>query len=406
MTWLTSLQCKEVSVKLQLKPVLLLAVILLTACSSKEKLVLPDVKNTIKPVKVWDNSIGSGVAHYESALTPIIVNDTVYAASREGLVMAFELESGKRKWTFDLRKPTGGSLWQNISDIWSGDNARISGGLSYGYDKLYFGTENGDVVALSPDGELIWRVEVKGEVLVKPAIGDGLVVVATGAGTLIALHPDSGEQRWFFENEQPPLTLRGVSEPVIEGGGVIYGSGSGQLGVLIADRGYQAWEEATGVPTGTTDLSRLADVDAKPVVLGSMVFSIAYNGSLVAQELRSGRQIWKRDYASFRNMAVFGDTLYLVDSAGRIYALDSRNGTEKWSQFGLNKHYLTGPAVYKNYLVIGDNKGNLHWVNRETGDFVARQSMDSSGFYTEAVSNDTYVLVQSRNGELVLLQTP
>jgi outer membrane protein assembly factor BamB len=406
MIWLTSLQCKEVSVKLQLKPVLLFAVILLTACSSKEKLVLPAVKNSIKPVEVWDKSIGSGVAHYESALKPIIVEDTVYAASREGLVMAFELESGKRKWQFDLRKPAGSSLWQNISDVWSGDNARISGGLSYGYDKLYFGTENGDVVALSKDGEMVWRVEVKGEVLVKPAVGEGLVVVATGAGTLVALHPDSGEQRWSFENEQPALTLRGVSEPVIEGGGVIYGSGSGHLGVLIADRGYQAWEEATGVPTGTTDLSRLADVDAKPIVIGNMVFSIAYNGSLVAQELRSGRQVWKRDYASFRNMAVAGDTLYLVDSSGRIYAIDSRNGTEKWAQFGLNKHYLTGPTIYKNYLVIGDNKGNLHWVNRETGDFVARQSMDSSGFYTEAVANGTYVLVQSRNGELVLLQTP
>ncbi len=297
-------------------------------------------------------------------------------------------------------------MWRRIGAVWSGDNARISGGLSFGYDKLYFGTENGDVVALSAAGELVWRVEVKGEVLVKPAVGDGLVVVATGSGTLIALHPDNGEQRWQFENELPALTLRGVSEPVIEAGGVIYGLGSGQLGVLIADRGYQAWEEAVGVPTGSTDLSRLADVDAKPLVQGGTVFSIAYNGALVALELRSGRQIWKRDYASFRNMAMSGDTLYLVDSQGRIYALDSRSGTEKWSQFGLSRHMLTGPTVYKDFLVIGDNEGNLHWVDRQNGDFVARQSMDSSGFYTEAVTDGSYLLVQSRNGELVLLQTP
>jgi outer membrane protein assembly factor BamB len=393
-------------VKLQLKPVLLLTAVLLAGCSSKEELVLPPVTNSIDPVEVWDASVGDGVAHYESALTPIIVNDTVYAASREGLVTAFDLQTGKRKWQFDLRKPAGSSVWQSINDIWSGDNARISGGLSFGYDKLYFGTENGDVVALSIAGELVWRVEVKGEVLVKPAVDEGLVVVATGAGTLIALHPDTGEQRWQFENEQPALTLRGISEPVIEAGGVIYGLGGGQLGVLIADRGYQAWEEAIGVPTGSTELARLADVDAKPLVKGGTVYSIAYNGSLIAQELRSGRQLWKRDYASFRNMAMAGDIIYLVDAVGRIYAIDSRSGTEKWSQFGLNKHYLTGPTVYKDYLVIGDNQGNLHWVNRETGDFVARQSMDSSGFYTEAVTDGSYLLVQSRNGELVLLQTP
>jgi outer membrane protein assembly factor BamB len=393
-------------VKLQLKQVLLLSAVILAGCSSKEKLVLPPVQNSIDPDVVWSTSIGSGVAHYESSLTPIIVGDTVYAASREGLVAAYNLDSGKRKWQFDLRKPAGSSFLQGISDVWSGDNARIAGGLSYGYDKIYFGTENGDVVALSADGELVWRSEVKGEVLARPAVGEGLVVVATGAGTLVALHPDTGEERWQFENEQPALTLRGVSDPIIEGGGIIYGSGNGHIGVLIAERGYQAWEETVAVPKGSTDLSRLVDVDARPLVVGGTVYSIAFNGELVALELRTGRQLWKRDYASFRNMAVAGDTLYLVDSVGRIYALDARSGSEKWSQFGLNKHYLTGPAVYKDYLVIGDNKGNLHWVNRETGDFVARQSMDGSGFYTEAVSNGTYVLVQSRNGELVLLQTP
>ena len=392
--------------KLQVKQAILLAALVLAGCSSKEELVLPPVNNIIKPDVVWSKSIGSGVAHYESSLSPIIVKDTVYAASREGLVAAFELESGKRKWQFDLRKPTGSSFWQGISDVWSGDNARISGGLSFGYDKLYFGTENGDVVALSTDGELVWRSEVKGEVLVKPAVGDGLVVVATGAGTIIALHPDTGEQRWEFENEQPLLTLRGTSEPVIEGGGVIYSSGSGQVGVLIADKGYQAWEEAVGVPTGTTDLSRLADVDAKPIIRGGTVYSISYNGTLAAMELRSGRQLWKREYGSYRNMAIAGDDLYLVDVQGRIYAVDVRSGTEKWSQLGLNKHSLTGPTVYKDYLVIGDKAGNLHWVNRQTGDFVARESVDSSGFYTEAVSDGTYLLVQSRDGELVLLQTP
>lgn len=392
--------------KLQVKQALLLAALVLAGCSSKEKLVLPPVTNSIDPDTVWSSSVGSGVEHYESSLTPIIVNDTVYAASREGLVAAFELASGKRKWQFDLRKPDGGSVWQSISEVWSGDNARISGGLSYGYDKLYFGSENGDMVALSTDGKLVWRVEVKGEVLAAPAVGEGLVVAATGAGTLVALHPDTGEQRWKFESEQPALTLRGVSAPIIEGGGVIYGSGSGHIGVLIAERGYQAWEEQVAVPMGSTDLSRLADIDAKPIVQGGVLYSIGYNGALVAQELRSGRQIWKREYASFRDMALQGDTLYLVDSEGRIYALDVRSGTEKWSQFGLNKHYLTGPTVYKNYLVVGDNKGNLHWLDRNSGDFVARQSMDSSGFYTEAVSDGSYLLVQSRNGELVLLQTP
>lgn len=386
---------------------LALAALTLVACSSKEKLVLPDVENQISPKKVWDVQVGNGVAHYESGLKPLILNDKVYMASREGLVVALELASGKRLWTFDLRKDETLSTLQRIRQRFSSDNARIAGGIAQGYGNIYFGTENGDVVALNAEtGEQVWRIQVPGEVLVSPAVGDAFVVVKLGTGTLVGLNPDNGEQRWVFENEQPPLTIRGVSEPVIDSGGVIYGTSNGRVGVLVVDRGFQAWEETIATPKGSTDLSRLVDVDAKPIVVAGNIYSIAFNGELFAMDLRSGQQIWKRDYASFRNMAVSGTVLYLVDSVGRIYAVDRRNGTELWSQTGLHKHFLTGPTVYKDYLVVGDNKGNLHWLNRSTGEFVARQSFDGSGFYREPVANSEYLVITTRDGELTLLQTP
>lgn len=379
----------------------------LVACSSKEKLVLPEVQNQISPKKVWSTQVGKGVAHFESGLKPLIHNQRVYMASREGLVMAFELSSGKRLWTYDLRKDNTLSTLQQLRQRFSSDNARISGGISQGSGNIYFGTENGEVVALNAEtGEMSWRVQVPGEVLVSPAVGEGFVVAKLGTGTLIGLSSDNGEQRWIFENEQPPLTMRGTSEPVIESGGVIYGTASGRVGVLIVDRGFQAWEENIATPKGSTDLSRLVDVDAKPIVVAGTIYSIAFNGELHALELRTGQQLWKRDYASFRNMTVQGTVLYLVDSVGRIYAIDRRNGTELWSQTALHRHFLTGPAVYKDYLVVGDNKGNLHWLDRNSGDFVARQSFDSSGFFREPVSNNEVLVISTRDGELTVLQTP
>ncbi|MDP5206186.1 outer membrane protein assembly factor BamB [Alishewanella sp. SMS8] len=381
--------------------------ITLIACSSKDKLVLPDIENRISPKKVWSMQVGDGVGHYESGLKPLILDDKVFMASREGIVVAADLATGKRLWTFDLRQDVQVSAWQKLNLSWSEGNARIAGGISQGYGKLFLGTENGEVVALDAvTGSLVWRAQVPGEVLVSPAVGDGFVVVKLGTGTLLALNPDDGEQRWVFENEQPPLTIRGVSEPVIESGGVIYGNANGRIGVLLVDRGFQAWEETVATPKGSTDLSRLVDVDAKPLVVGGTVYTIAFNGELFALDLRSGQQSWKRDYASFRNMAISGSVIYLVDSEGRIYAVDRRNGSEIWSQTGLHNHFLTGPTVYKDYLVIGDNKGHLHWFDRNTGDFVARQSFDDSGFYREAVANNDYIVVTTRDGELVLLQTP
>lgn len=380
------------------------AVVLMTltlaACSSKEKLVLPEVQNQISPKKVWSAQVGKGVAHYESGLRPLIHAERVYMASREGMVMAFELSSGKRLWTYDLRKDDTLSTIQKLRQRFSSDNARIAGGISQGFGNIYFGTENGEVVALNAEtGQLSWRVQVPGEVLVSPAVGDGFVVAKLGTGALVGLSSDNGEQRWIFENEQPPLTLRGTGEPVIDSGGVVYGTASGRVGVLIVDRGFQAWEENIATPKGSTDLSRLVDVDAKPIVIAGTIYSIAFNGELHALDLRTGQQLWKRDYASFRNMTVQGTVLYLVDSVGRIHAVDRRNGTELWSQTGLHRHFLTGPAVYKDYLVVGDNKGNLHWLDRNSGDFVARQSFDSSGFFREPVSNNEVLVISTRDGE-------
>ncbi|MDP4537706.1 outer membrane protein assembly factor BamB [Alkalimonas collagenimarina] len=384
-----------------------LVIVLLAGCSSKkEKLVLPEVNNQFRPVVVWDHTAIDGVQHFDSSLRPLITSDKLYAANRTGIVSAFDLASGKRLWAFDIRREEQIGFWRLLVDR-NKENARISGGLSRGFGHILLGTENGEVIALNPEtGAINWRTKVPGEVLAAPATGDGMIVVNTGSGLLIALDPVTGAKRWTYEQELPMLTIRGVAEPVIVSGGVVFGSGSGKVGVLISDHGLPAWEEVIATPEGATDLARLVDVDAKPVVVGNTMYALAYNGELVALELTSGRPLWKRDYASFRNMAVAENILYVVDSNGRVYAIDRRNGQEVWAQTALERHFVTAPTVFGDYLVFGDNKGYLHWLDRSTGDLVARHRFDKSGLYTAPVTDGEHLVLQSRNGELVVLRLP
>jgi outer membrane protein assembly factor BamB len=249
-------------------------------------------------------------------------------------------------------------------------------------------------------------VFVGGEVLVAPVAGEGFVLVNTGGGRLFALQPDTGEQRWMHQSENSLLTLRGISQVTSAGGGIIYGTGSGKVGVLIADKGVPAWEEPIAIAKGSTDLARIIDVDATPIVQNGTIFAIAYNGQLVSMELRTGRIIWKRDYASFRSMTLVNGIIYLVDTTGKVYAIDAASGTENWSQSVLNKHLVTGPAVYKEYVVVGDSEGNLHWFSRESGEYLARHEYDGSGFYAEAVTTPDFLVVQTRNGEIEVIRVP
>ena len=381
----------------------------LAGCASKdeEELVLPEIDNKVAPQVVWSSSVGDGVEHYDSQLKPLIVGDKLFVASRKGVLTAFNLADGTELWSIDIRDGAKAPMFGAISHWWNERNAKVAGGVGFGYDKIYLGTEDGEVIAFNPEtGERVWSVFVGGEVLTAPVAGEGYVLVNTGGGRLFALQPDTGEQRWMHETENSILTLRGISQVTSAGGGIIYGTGSGKVGVLIADKGVPAWEESIAIAKGSTDLARIIDVDATPIVQNGTIYAIAYNGQLVAMELRTGRIIWKRDYASFRAMSLVDGVIYVVDSTGKLYAVESTSGTEVWSQPVLHKHFVTAPSIYKNFVVVGDGEGNLHWFNRQTGEYMARHEYDGSGFFSEGVSTADYLVVHSRNGEVEVLRVP
>ena len=53
-------------------------------------------------------------------------------------------------------------------------------------------------------------------------------------------------------------------------------------------------------------------------------------------------------------------------------ALRRRTGIELWRQDALRRRGLSGPAALGPYVVVGDAEGYLHWMDVETGAFVAR----------------------------------
>ncbi|WP_440053843.1 outer membrane protein assembly factor BamB [Pseudoalteromonas sp. T1lg65] len=384
---------------------LALCAVALTGCSSndedKEELKLPEIVNQFEADIVWQESVADGVEHYFSRLTPTAYQDTIYAAAREGQVTAFDAQTGKEKWRVDVRKNVAFWPWEDS------DSAKLSGGITQAFGKLYIGSEHGEVIALDREnGEIVWRKSVPGEALSAPAAGDGLVYVNLGSGKLVALHPDTGEERWRYEQEVPALTLRGLSSPTSANGGVLVGEESGKLTAVIAENGFTAWSTDVALAKGASEFERLVDVDTKPLVSGAYIYSIAYNGKLVAIDVRSGNVVWDREYSSYRDLSLDLDTIYLVDSDGVLYALDKNTGIERWTQSSLRGWYLTAPTAAGDYVVVGDQEGNLHWLNKANGELVSRTEMDSSGFYIEPIVVDGKLYTYTRDGELSAVQIP
>ncbi|SLM62130.1 MULTISPECIES: outer membrane protein assembly factor BamB [Dickeya] len=378
----------------------LVAVTLLSGCSlfdREEDVVkmspLPQVNSQFTPAKVWSRSVGGGTGEFYSNLRPAWQDNRVYAADRHGMVKALDLNSGEEKWRADLSQKTG-LLSSNVP-------ALLSGGVSVSGNHVYVGSERAQLFALNADdGSVLWQTKVAGEVLSRPVISDGVVLVHTSNGMLQALGESDGAIKWTVNLDMPALSLRGESAPVAAFGAAIVGGDNGRVSAVMINQGQLIWQQRISQPGGATEIARLNDVDTTPVVAGDVVYALGYNGNLTALDLRSGQVSWKREIGSVNDFIVDGSRIYLVDQDDRVVALNTSGGVVVWKQGDLLHRNLTAPVLYNGYLVVGDAEGYLHWIDTVDGRFVSQQKVDSSGLLSKPVVASDKLLVQAKGGEV------
>ncbi|MBY5992832.1 outer membrane protein assembly factor BamB [Ferrimonas balearica] len=362
---------------------------------------LPELDNPIAANVQWTARVGKGIEDFWSSLSPAVAYDKVFVSERYGLVTAFDQADGSKLWETNLRRVFAeGALQKN-------KGARLSGGLATGFNKVFVGSENAVLFALNAeDGSLAWQATTGGEVLSDPAVVGAMVVVNTAAGKVQAFDVDTGEFQWQVDLTMPSLVLRGSSGIGQAQGAAFVGTPDGKITAMFAENGNLLWEARLAEASGANELERVVDVDASPVVLGETVYGVAFNGNLTAIELRSGRVLWSRKYSSYAPLAIRGFDIYLTDARGGIYAIDRRNGLEKWGNTELTGRLVTAPQVMGDYLVAGDFEGYLHILDRATGTLLGRTQVDSSGLYTQAVRDGDTLYLQTRAGRIAAVTMP
>lgn len=347
---------------------------------------LVELDAEIKPRVLWSRDIGAGTDEQLLNLQPRILGDKVYVADAEGRVQALNAEDGRTRWDVDLELP-------------------VSGGPGAGDGLVLVGTSDAEVIALSADsGEERWRTRVTSEVLSVPAIGNGVVVVHTVDGKLFGLEATNGNERWRYEREVPVLTLRGTGSPVISGGIVYVGMAGGKMIALRLDNGNLVWDVNVTVPSGRSELQRLADIDGDPLVFGGGVFVATFQGEVAAIEQRRGRIAWRRKVSSYRRMAIDAEGLFVADDEGLVWALSARTGDAVWSQDSLKFRKLSSVGVLGDYVVVGDFEGYLHWIRRTNGKLVARNRVGSEPITTGLQVVGDVLYVQGDGGDLAALR--
>ena len=337
----------------------------ISGCSTQDTfeqpVPVPEVDSTVEFEKVWSRSVGDGHDGELLYLSPLDVGGTVYAASADGELLAVDAETGKLQWERGL-------------------NDRIFAGVGGDQAQLYLVTREADLVALSrEDGRELWRSELPTEALAAPQSNGVLVVTQTTDGRVLAFDTATGEKRWQYDGVVPALSLRTAAAPLVGGDVVLASFSNGKLIALSADAGQPLWQYEVGQPQGRTELERLVDISGQPLVLDSAVMVSGYQGKLALVDIRTGQEIWSRKASSLNAPMVGGGNIYLSSANGNVIAYRGADRRELWLQDVLSWRQLTQPAVYENYLIIGDYEGYLHVLSGNDGSLVGQNHYDSDG---------------------------
>lgn len=374
--------------------------LLITACS-QQNVYRPAPLTPLKAISAkspkvttktnWTVNTSSLVGNY--TVKPHLDSQTIYVAGGIS-ASAWNKNSGKQKWKVNIG--------ETISAGVSGKSSNSKQNDSKNPQQIFIGTTNGNAISLNAStGKIQWIERLSGEIhAISPSL-NGRVVFRTNDGTLHGLSSKTGEFIWQRSQRTPALTIMGASTPIIVGNNVVSGFDNGKVAAYNLENGVPAWEVTLAFPRGTSDLERIIDIDGTIVAVDTALFISTMNGNINGVDIANGVTAWSKTFSSATGVSVNTLGLYSSDDKGNIWKFKPHSGDTAWKIDDLQRYEPTLPIIVgSSLIVVADKKGNLHWINSNTGKFVARIKGDYAGYSIEPAVDGSSIFALGKSGTL------
>lgn len=355
---------------------------LLAACGSSsgpKPADLPRIEHPQRVRHLWSVNAGDADRY---VFSPALADGSVFTGARDGTVMRIDPARGATLWRVSAAE-------------------RLSGGVGADSRTVAVANEHGEVFALDAQhGKRLWTARVSSEVIGAPAVGEGLVLVRTLDNKIYAFDAQDGKRRWIYQRAPSSLIIRTPAGVVIDGENAYAGFSGGKLVALALSNGGQRWEVTVALPKGGTELERVTDVVGEPAVQGREVCAAAYQGRVACYEASSGRQLWARDVSSLTGVTLDARYAFVADDRGALQAFDRTNGRTLWKQDKLAHRQLSAPRALGELVAVGDLEGYVHFLARESGEFIARYSTGGGPVRAAPRAIPSGLLVQTQHGSV------
>jgi outer membrane protein assembly factor BamB len=376
------------------KTVFSLSVLLaVSGCSTfggtqKKVAQLPTIDNNYGVHTAWSASTGADRDNQWVGVDNVFYAGKIYSADVHGNVMAKDALSGQTLWHVKLPD-------------------QLSSGPAVTADTVVVSSRQGQVFALDANtGHGLWVKPLQVEVLAPAVIDEkrSLVYLHGADSSVYALRLEDGESHWVDIYDAPALTLRNSSEPLLLDEWLVVGQPNGKVLAIDPSTGEREWESTLAIPAGRTEIQRMVDIVAAPRAVGGTVYMVSYQGKLAAMSLSSGRLLWDKPMSVIEDFVIDGDTLILTDTNDTVWSIDRHSGDTMWQQSNLFGRKLSGPIIWEGHVLVADELGYLHWLDRQTGQWKYWRRMSKQQLLSPTALGGHDLLVSGKSGRQIVIR--
>lgn len=276
--------------------------------------------------ELWSAPVGRG----HQTASPLLWDNTVFVASADGTLYAFDQETGDPLWDLAISGSFSASPLEHRNLI-------------------IVVSDDGKVTAVKQDGTISWSTNIGAGVRSAPALFDNVLYLGGTDGSLYAISADGSGQAW---NVQIGGEILGSPVALNDQVIVTYAeqSGSGGGVASVSYDGTLRWRTPTAYTPGSAAISKQGVV----AISSQGLSMLALDGTL----------LWTTSYGSDRPggspVTVDGMT-YLVtnETASQLVAIDDLGKVQWTEKLDPAVNVRASPSISDNMLYLASSEGSV-----------------------------------------------
>jgi len=282
---------------------------------------------------------------------PVIIDNQMFTLDSAGILYKVDIKNNYRNiWKIDIKKLLDGN-----------EDSFVYGGLSYGNDRLFIGTNNGYVMSFNAkDGNLLWKHDLKVPFWSPFKYRNSRIYGLSSTESTIALDVSSGSTIWKHDGLQTKLmTIQHPSVMILDD--VIVSSHStGDVFGLDINTGTPLWINNMSSANRQSSGFILSDIDANPAIVAKDIIAVGtISGGMSIINAKNGMTAWQKQYSVNSQIAVSGHFIFFIDDSSHLICMHAPTGEIKWIQ---NLRHIIDISVPR-YINDGNPELNIP-INR------------------------------------------